>query len=161
MAASFHPLAANNAKLSWNEEAQIAFEDLRERLSGPSVLAFPNIEKPFHIFIDACEVAVRAALEQRQQNWGYHPVRFVDRIITRKQQRSSTFEQKALTIVLGLKESRHFLLCWLFISYSDYQALRNAFAKTNIYGRLSRWLNIMVEYGFGIWHHLREQECRT
>lgn len=45
-----------------NEEAVQAFSDLKSILSSSEVLAFPNINKPFHLTTDASNYAIGAVL---------------------------------------------------------------------------------------------------
>ena len=42
-------------KFQWNQDAQAAFEILKEKLSNAHVLALPNFEEPFIVETDACQ----------------------------------------------------------------------------------------------------------
>ena len=45
------------AEWIWKQEQQEAFDDLKERLSNPPVLAIPNDEDPFRVEADASDFA--------------------------------------------------------------------------------------------------------
>ena len=53
----------------WNEQAQAAFEQLKQAMLNTPVLALPNFDRPFSIETDACDTGIGAVLVQDN-----HPV---------------------------------------------------------------------------------------
>ena len=53
-------------KWHWNTEQQQAFEILKEKLTSPPVLAYPDFSKPFKLHTDACQTGLGAVLYQEQ-----------------------------------------------------------------------------------------------
>jgi transposase InsO family protein len=52
----------------WEQEQQVAFETLKEKLMTPPILAFPDYTKPFILHIDASLRGLGAVLLQKQEN---------------------------------------------------------------------------------------------
>ena len=50
----------------WNEACQLAFEALKQKLTTPPILAYPNFKEPFLVFTDASDVAIGGVLGQIQ-----------------------------------------------------------------------------------------------
>ena len=53
-------------KWHWNTEQQQAFEILKEKLTSPPVLSYPDFSKPFKLHTDACQTGLGAVLYQEQ-----------------------------------------------------------------------------------------------
>ena len=49
----------------WNEACQTTFVKLKEKLSTPPILRWPNWTLPFHISSDASDTAIGAVLGQK------------------------------------------------------------------------------------------------
>lgn len=62
----------SNAKLKvyskwhWGQEQQCAFDDLRNKLTSPSVLAFLDFSKSFKLHTDTCQTGLGVVLYQEQ-----------------------------------------------------------------------------------------------
>lgn len=54
--------------------------------------------------------------------------------------------------MFSLRKFRHYVISGPFVVNSDHEALRSAFKKNDIHGRLTRWLNLMDEYDLEILH---------
>ncbi|KAI8512396.1 hypothetical protein Bbelb_090350 [Branchiostoma belcheri] len=55
------------AKFEWSTECQQAFDTLRSRLMGADILAYPDFELPFILYIDASHDGLGAVLSQEQK----------------------------------------------------------------------------------------------
>lgn len=76
VAVPLHDLTTQSSEFWWSKQAIATFEELKEKISSLSIIAFPVIKKPFFVFVDACRLAVGAALVQKQENERYHPMEF-------------------------------------------------------------------------------------
>ena len=59
-------LRKSKQPFQWNEACQLAFETLKQKLTTPPILAYPNFKEPFLVFTDASEVAIGGVLGQIQ-----------------------------------------------------------------------------------------------
>lgn len=118
--ASLHNITTDKSVFCRTEEAAEAFETPKQKVSRPPILAFPNTEKPFMIFVDASGVALGAVQVHKQDSEKFHPMKFCSRTMSLKERRNSTFEQEALAVVFALKMFRHYLLGKPFIACSDH-----------------------------------------
>ncbi|KAI8486535.1 hypothetical protein Bbelb_357700 [Branchiostoma belcheri] len=57
----------STAKFEWSTECQQAFDTLRSRLMGADILAYPDFELPFILYIDASHDGLGAVLSQEQK----------------------------------------------------------------------------------------------
>ncbi|EPQ30551.1 uncharacterized protein PFL1_02076 [Pseudozyma flocculosa PF-1] len=55
---------ASRVALQWGPEQQAALDDLKDALSSPPTLAFPDYTRPFILYTDASQTAFAAALHQ-------------------------------------------------------------------------------------------------
>ena len=83
-------------KLVWNDECELAFEELKQILTSELVLQLPDFNKPFRVYADACQYGVGAALEQPSdvdvKQW--KPVAFFSKHLSETQQKYSTSERE-------------------------------------------------------------------
>ena len=55
----------------WDAQCQVAFEILKEKLSTAPVLRGPDWTLPFHICIDASDIALGVVLGQKEDQLSY------------------------------------------------------------------------------------------
>jgi len=66
VAAPLHELTKKNARFTWDDRAQEAFESLKLALTTPPILAMPTDDGEFCLDTDPCERSIGAVLSQRQ-----------------------------------------------------------------------------------------------
>ena len=72
-------LSANEARIHWSDEMKKSFEGLKSALNAATGLYLPKPGRPWRIRCDASDYAIGGALEQEQEDGGYHPVAFFSR----------------------------------------------------------------------------------
>jgi len=98
----------------WTEEAQYAFEKLKQILLQELVLAIPNFESTFVIQTDASGVGMGAILSQQG-----HPVAYFSKQFCPKLHNSSTYVRELCAITSTIQKWRQYLLGCLFIIQTD------------------------------------------
>jgi hypothetical protein len=111
-------------KYKWGEEQQKAFDEIKQKVSQETLLAFPDFEKEFHVYTDASNKRLGAVIMQEGK-----PLAFYSRKLNSAQTRYITGEQELLSIVETLKEFRDILL--------DQQAIVHTDHLNILYGKLS------------------------
>ena len=92
-------------KFVWEDVHQRAFEHLMKMMQVDAFLAYPDPNKPFHIFTDASDYQLGAVIMQDGK-----PVAYYTRKLNRAQKNYSTIEKELLSMVATLKEFRSMLL---------------------------------------------------
>ena len=79
-------------------------------LTQALVVQPPDWEKPFHVFVDALEIAVDSALvELTEPNW-YKPVYYASRNLSMAERNYSITEREALGMIYNINKFHHYLL---------------------------------------------------
>jgi len=125
-----------------------AFEDLRNALLCPPVLAVPKANRKLVVDVDACAVQVGCTLLQEEPGELRHPVRYWSRRLTAAEQNYSTTERECLGVVWAVLKLRHLLDGQRFLIRTDHQALSWIYSTTDSSGRLMRWRLRLSEYTF-------------
>lgn len=119
---------------------------MKEKLTTPPVLPYPNFGKPFVLETVPSLVAVGAVLVQKQGDGKVHPAQFASWTMNLAAKNYSTCERGALGVVFALRQFRVYLLSSKpFKVVTDHQALSYVFRKNDIHGRLARWLDFLAE----------------
>ena len=103
----------------WNDAAESAFNQLKEVVSHPPILALPDFTKPFIIDCDASGVGLGAILMQNMR-----PLAFHSQVLRGKNLHFSTYEKKLLALATVVKKWRPYVLGSPFIVQTDYQSLK-------------------------------------
>jgi hypothetical protein len=102
----------------WTQDHHLAFEALKQALILAPVLALPNIDRPFIIETDACDVGVGAVLMQDG-----HPLAFLSKALGPKSRGLSTYEKEYMVILLAVQQWRSYLQQGEFLVYTDHKSL--------------------------------------
>ena len=86
---------------SWSEEAQAAFEKLKEITSSCLVLALPEFTQPFVLECDASREGIRAVLIQKN-----NPITFESRKLKDYEHHYSIYDKEMLDIMHALAKFR-------------------------------------------------------
>jgi hypothetical protein len=105
-------------QLTWNEEAQRAFDHLKHAMTTTPVLALPNFSKPLVIETDACDNGVGAVLMQGDQ-----PVAFLSKALTTQHKLLSIYEKDFLALIMAVDKWRQYLETQEFIIRTNHKSL--------------------------------------
>lgn len=151
IAAPLHAVTTPKGNFTWTDEMQRAFEDLKNRLCSPPIIAFPDFDTPFIVETDASSVGLGAVLAQKDEKGAVHPIQFASRTLRAAEKNYTVSEKEALAVIFALKKFRVYLLSDKeFTLFTDHQALKYAFTKPDVHGRFARWLDFLAEYNFKI-----------
>jgi hypothetical protein len=149
-------------QITWEEEDQQAFDEIKARLCSRLALQRVNPDKPFVLRADASKYAVGATLEQlidedrmptaedvRRQKTV--PVAFMSRKLTQSQRNWVAREQETYAIIVALEKWESWIGLQRVLVLTDHEALRH-WAKEVLdtpsgpLGRRSRWHQILSKY---------------
>lgn len=130
---------------SWQEPAQIAFETLKAALSTAPVLALPDMTKVFVIETDASAKGLGAVLMQDN-----HPIAFISKALSIRQQALSVYEKELLAIIMAVKQWHHLLIIKHFIIKTDQQSLKHLLDQKVVTPLQQTWLSKLLGYDYEI-----------
>ncbi|WVZ89541.1 hypothetical protein U9M48_035925 [Paspalum notatum var. saurae] len=120
IAKPLYDLLKKGVQFTWNHETDQAFLALKQALFSAPVLALPNFQIPFTVVTDALDKGIGAVLEQ-----GGHPIAFLSRALSLKNQGMSTYEKESLAILMAIDHWRSYLQPTEFIIQTDHKGLIN------------------------------------
>ena len=136
----------------WTSDCQEAFEELRQQLVSPPILAFPDYQKPFILDTDASNLGIGAVLSQEQDDGQERVIAYGSRILSKAERRYCVTRRELLAVVYFLQHFRPYLLGRHFTLRSDHGSLTWLRNFKEPEGQLARWLEKLQEYDFTIVH---------
>jgi RNase H-like domain found in reverse transcriptase len=104
------------------------------------LLAYPDFNKPFHIYTDVSDHQLGAAILQDKK-----PIAFYSRKLNAAQERYTTTERELLSTSETRKEYKNILLGYPIIVYTYHK--NNTFKGLKASDCVLRWLLLLEEYG--------------
>ena len=98
-------LTSNNVKFEWLPSHQEAFDKIKKVIETEVLLAYPDFNKPFHIYTDASDHQLGAVIMQDNK-----PIAFYSRKLNAAQRRYTTTECELLSTIETCKEYKNILL---------------------------------------------------
>ena len=126
---------------AWTQEAQQAFEQIKQDLISLPTLAYPNPQLPYDLHCDASDVGLGACVVQLGR-----PIAFASRTLNSAETNYTTTEKECLAIVWALKQFHPYLYGSKFTIYTDHAALKSILSTRLPRGRLARWIMALQEY---------------
>ena len=138
----------------WTAECEMAFQHLKEALTNPPLLAYPDFDKEFILSTDASLEAVGAILSQIQ-NGKERVISYFSQTLTTSQKKWSTYDREFWAIVSSVRHFRHFLRYQHFSILTDHKpllALQKFPIQDDASGRRTRWIVELNSYKFSLTH---------
>ena len=142
-------LIQKNTKFIWSEEAQNAFDKIRNALTKLSMVYLPDLNSPFIIQTDASEVGLGAVLLQEKDSLKL-PIWFASRALKPAELKYSVSEKECLAVVWAIEKFRGYIEYTHFTIQTDHQALAWLQKLKEPAGRLARWFMTLQMYNFDV-----------
>ena len=91
-------LTRKRARFEWNEDCEMAFQDLKNCLVNSPILAFPNSKDIFVLDCDASQLGIRGVLSQ-VQNSEEKVIAYASHTLNKAQQQYCTTKRELLAVV--------------------------------------------------------------
>jgi len=143
---------SKSTKLNWTPEAESAFSHLKNLLTSPPILGFPNSYDKFVLDTDASNKSIGAVLSQ-QQNGKEIVVSYGSRSLSNSEKNYCTTRKELLAVHYFVKKYKHYLYGKDFLIRTDHKPLTwlisNSNPKTSQY---CRWKTDLESFNFTITH---------
>jgi len=152
VAKPLYVMTSKKSQFIWNEERSDAFEKLKELLTSPPVLSYPNYDKQFIVECDASNYAIGGVLSQINDKGELHPVYYYSKTLSKAEVNYSITEKELLAIKVAFQEWRHLLMGakHQVLVYSDHKNLLFASKPQLLSARQARWQEFFAGYDFKI-----------
>ena len=129
----------------WGVAEQSAFEAVKQALTNPPVLAFPDVSKPYVLYTDSSQFAYGATLVQ-DQGKGEQPICFFSHKLNAAERNYGVGELELLAVVRALKEFRTYLEGAEFSVCTDHHNLKYVHTQLPPSKRYARWLEYLQQF---------------
>lgn len=140
-------LKKDRKKFHWTEEANVAFEKLKNALISAPILSNPDFRLPFIIETDSSDTAIGAVLVQVQEG-ERKTIAYFSKKLSSTQRRYSATERECLAVLLSIENFKHFVEGSQFVVQTDAMSL--TFLKTmsieSKSPRIARWALKLSKY---------------
>lgn len=131
----------------WNDHAQAAFDELKDKLTSAPILALPCFDDVFEVECDASGVGIGAILSQRGR-----PIAYFSEKLNEAKKRYSTYDKEFYALVRALEHWKHYLVAKEFILHSDHEALKYIQGQHSLQPRHAKWVEFIQAFTFTIKH---------
>ena len=141
-------LTQKNEKYVWGQEAESAFQLLKQKLCEAPILALPEGSKDFVLYCDASYHGLGAVLIQRDK-----VIAYASRQLKKHEENYTTHDLELGAIVFALKLWRHYLYGTKCIVFTDHKSLQHILDQKDLNMRQRRWLELLSDYDCEIRYH--------
>lgn len=152
IAKPLHELLRKNTKFIWNDRAEKAFQELKNKLISAPLLAHFRPHAETELRTDACGYGIGAVLLQKNKEGVFHPIAYASRKLTKAEMNYSITEQECLAAVWALKYFRSYIWGAHVRIVTDHHALCWLKSVKDPSGRLARWAVKLQDFDYEISH---------
>jgi RNase H-like domain found in reverse transcriptase len=121
-------------------KSSTSIDKIKKVIEIEVLLAYPDFNKPFHIYTDASDHQLGAVIMQDKK-----PIAFYSRKLNAAQRRYNTTERELLSTIETCKEYKNILLGYPIIVYTDHK--NSTYNGLKASDRVLCWLLLLEEYG--------------
>ena len=142
-------LRKNSGGYVWNDQCQLSFNLIKQKLANPPILTYPDFRLPFIVATDASSTAIGGVLSQVQDGVE-KVVAYWSRQLQKAERNYSTIEREALAVVSGIKEFYPYLYGFCFTVVTDHNPLTSLKGLKDTGGRLTRWIMFLQQFNYDL-----------
>ncbi|KAG7530117.1 Integrase catalytic core [Arabidopsis thaliana x Arabidopsis arenosa] len=140
----YNLLRKANKNFIWDENCEKAFEDLKDYLSKPPVLAKPEFGEELFLYVSVSDSAVSGVLVRLDRN-DERPIFYVSKSFSGAESRYPMMEKLALAVITSARKLRPYFQSHTVIILTT-QPLRAILHSPSQSGRLVKWAIELSEY---------------
>ncbi|UYV64930.1 K02A2.6-like [Cordylochernes scorpioides] len=151
IARPLHRLTESGRPFSWTVDCERAMDKLKQALSSPPMLAYPDQGEPFILDTDASNTGIGAVLSQTQDGVE-RVIAYFSKTLSKPERNYCVTRRELLAIVKSIEHFHHYLYGQKFLLRTDHAALRWLLNFKSPEGQLARWIQRLQEYDMEIQH---------
>jgi hypothetical protein len=136
-----------NVEFNWNDECHKEFNNIKQELISPEVMAYPNFNKIFTIETDASYSGLGAVLSQEGR-----PIAYASRSLNEHEKHYGVTKLEALGVVWAVDKFKVYLQQRKFELITDHKALVKFKEMKDTNPMLERWSIKLSEYDYNVTH---------
>ena len=129
----------------WSEDAQKAFELIKEKLCTAPILTLPDFAKTFEIECDASRVGIGAVLMQEKR-----PIAFFSEKLNGARLNYSIYDKELYALIRAVEVRQHYLLPKEFVIHIDHESLKYLKGQSKLNQRHAKWVEFMESFPYVI-----------
>ena len=134
----------------WKDEQESAFQQLKNHLSTPPILSFPDLDQPFELHTDASLKGLGAVLYQTQGG-KQRVIAYASRGLSRSEKNYPVHKQEFLALKWAVTEKfKDYLMGQKFTVITDNNPLTYALTTAKLDATGHRWISALSQYDFSI-----------
>lgn len=134
----------------WTEEEQKSFDRIKDNLTNPPILAYPDFQQPFELHIDASGKGLGAVLYNIQNNQK-KVIAYASRSLSKSEQNYSAYKLEFLALKWAVTEKfSDYLTGTHFSVLTDNNPLTHILTTAKLDATGQRWASALGEYTFDI-----------
>ncbi|CAN1346849.1 Retrovirus-related Pol polyprotein from transposon 297 [Linum perenne] len=142
--APFFATLKNASKFAWNDKCNKAFEELKQFLITPPVLASPKLNEALFLYIAISPKAISAILVRRDDKTE-HPIFYTSKTLVDAETRYPAIEKMAYAVVCAARKLRPYFQAHTIHVLTNLP-IKNALRSMRVAGRLAKWAIELSEY---------------
>ena len=150
IAKPLNDLLKKDTHFHWTDEAQEAFETLKERLISAPILRRPEVDKAFILTTDASKEGLGAILSQMQTHDEDGPkevvIAYASKGTKPSERNYGATQLELLAVVWATRHFHHYLVGRKFTLRTDHTSLKWLMNIDNPSGLFARWITRLQEY---------------
>jgi len=131
-------LLRKNHLFEWTEDADQAFNQLKDSLTSSPVLHTPNFSKQFILLCDASLHGVGCVLAQVDEEGTELPIAYMSKKLSKAQQNYSVIELECLAVIREINKFKAYIEGQDFVVVTDHASLQWLMKQKDLSGRLAR-----------------------
>ena len=137
---------------TWTENEQHIFESLKEILTKPPILAYPDFSKPFELHTDASKQGLGAVLYQHDGKLK-KVIAYASRALSRSEKNYSAYKLEFLALKWAVTEKfSDYLALNHFTVLTDNNPLTYILTSAKLDATGQRWASALGEFNFDIYY---------
>ncbi|GKC36112.1 putative nucleotidyltransferase, ribonuclease H, partial [Tanacetum coccineum] len=132
----------------WDEEQELAFQTLKDKLCNAPVLALLDGSEDFVVYCDLSGIGLGCVLMQRGK-----VIAYASRQLKIHEKNYMTHDLELGAVVFALKIWRHYLYGTKSVIYMDHKSLQHIFSQKELNMRQRHWIELFSDYDCEIRYH--------